>query len=108
MRILGVLHPGGGSAGLLAERAGRALVETMPGRGDPPPGRPADYDALVVLGGGMNVRDASRLPWLRGEIELLREAIAAGTPVLGICLGAQLLAAAAGAEVRRAREPEIG
>src|ERR687884_158240 len=108
MRILGVLHPGGGSSGLLAERAGAALEETMPGRGDPPPGRPADYDALVVFGGGMNVRDAGRLPWLRGEIELLRDALAAGAPVLGICLGAQLLAAAAGAEVHRAAAPEIG
>src|SRR4051812_21849502 len=108
MRILGVLHPGGGSSGLLADRAGPALEECMPGRGDALPGRPGDYDALVVFGGGMNVRDADRLPWLRGEIELLREALAARTPLLGICLGAQLLAAAAGAEVRRADAPEIG
>jgi GMP synthase-like glutamine amidotransferase len=108
MRILGVLHPGGGSSGLLAERAGEALVEYVPGRGDPLPGRREDFAALVVFGGGMNVRDAGRLPWLRGEMELLADALAAGTPVLGICLGAQLLAAAAGAEVHRAREPEIG
>ena len=111
MRVLAVLHPGGGSTGLLAGRAaaaGHELVEWVPGRADPMPGRPDAYDALVVFGGGMNVRDAGRLPWLRGEIELLRDALAAGAPVLGICLGAQLLAAAAGAEVHRAAAPEIG
>ena len=56
----------------------------------------------------MNVHEADRLPWMRGEIELLRDALAADMPIIGVCLGAQLLAAAAGAEVRRAREPEIG
>ena len=56
----------------------------------------------------MNVRDADRLPWLTGEVELLRDALAARVPVLGICLGAQLVAAAAGAEVRRSAAPEIG
>jgi GMP synthase (glutamine-hydrolysing) len=45
---------------------------------------------------------------MQGEIELLRDALAAAEPVLGVCLGAQLLAVAAGAEVRRARAPEIG
>jgi GMP synthase (glutamine-hydrolysing) len=108
MRIVSVLHPGGGHSGVLrdsAARAGDELVEWTPGRGED---APAGADALVVLGGGMNVHEAERLPWLRGEIELLRDALADGLPVLGICLGAQLLATAAGAEVLRAREPEIG
>jgi GMP synthase-like glutamine amidotransferase len=108
MRIVSVLHPGGGHSGILRDRAaaaGHELVEWTPAAGDD---APVGAQALVVLGGGMNVHEADRLPWLRGEIELLRDALAAGTPVLGICLGAQLLAAAAGAEVRRARAPEIG
>src|SRR5947207_7198506 len=108
MRIVSVLHPGGGHSGVLRASAAAAdaeLVEWTPARGTD---APADADALVVFGGGMNVHDAERLPWLRGEIELLREALADGVPVLGICLGAQLLAAAAGADVHRAREPEIG
>ena len=108
MRILAVLHPGGGHGGVLRGRAaaaGAELVEWTPAAGEP---EPAGADALVVFGGGMNVRDAERLPWLRGEIELLRDALAAARPVLGICLGGQLLAAAAGAEVRRASTPEIG
>ena len=108
MRILSVLHPGGGHSGILRERAaaaGHELEEWTPADGSPEPG---DADALVVFGGGMNVEDAERLPWLRGEVELVRDALAAGTPVLGVCLGSQLLAAAAGAEVRRAPAPEIG
>jgi GMP synthase (glutamine-hydrolysing) len=108
MRILSLLHPGGGHSGLLRERAAAAgdeLVEWRPADGEP---EPAAADAIVCFGGGMNVPDAERLPWLRGEVELLRDAVAAGTPVLGVCLGSQLLAAAAEAEVRRAREPEIG
>ena len=69
---------------------------------------PESYDALVVLGGGMNVHEADRRPYLRDEIALLEETLAARRPVLGVCLGAQLLAAAAGAEMHRARTPEIG
>jgi GMP synthase (glutamine-hydrolysing) len=108
MRVVSVLHPGGGHSGVLRATAAAAqaeLVEWTPARGEP---APAGADALVVMGGGMNVHQAERLPWLRGEVELLRDALADGLPVLGVCLGAQLLAAAAGAEVRRAREPEIG
>src|SRR5688500_5427097 len=111
MRILSVLHPGGGHSGVLRERAGAAgheLVEWIPGHGDPLPGPRASFDALAVFGGGMNVHEAGRLPWLQGEIELVRDALAGGQPLIGVCLGAQIAAAAAGAEVRRATEPEIG
>jgi GMP synthase (glutamine-hydrolysing) len=111
MRILAVLHPGAGLTGVLGERAARGgheVVEWTPADAERLPGRLAAFDAAVVFGGGMNVRDAERLPWLHGEIELLRDALEARLPVLGVCLGAQLVAAAAGAEVRRARTPEIG
>jgi GMP synthase (glutamine-hydrolysing) len=111
MRILSVLHPGGGHSGVLREcaaAAGHELLEWRPGAEEPAPLAPADADALAVFGGGMNVADAPALPWLGDEIALLRAALEARTPVLGICLGAQLLAAAAGAGVTRARAPEIG
>jgi GMP synthase-like glutamine amidotransferase len=111
MRILGVLHPGGGRSGLLAEQAhaaGDELVEWVPARGEPMPGPLEAFGAVAVYGGGMNVRDAERMPWLVGEIELLRDAVETGVPTLGICLGAQLLAVAGGAEVQRAGAPEIG
>jgi len=64
--------------------------------------------ALVVLGGAMGVYEADRFPFLRKEIELLREALRQNLPTLGICLGSQLLAAAGGARVYRGPQKEIG
>jgi GMP synthase (glutamine-hydrolysing) len=66
----------------------------------------AAYDALIFLGGPMSVNDD--LPDLRHEMECIREAMAQRQPVLGICLGAQLIARAAGATVRRNPAKEIG
>ena len=66
----------------------------------------AAYDALIFLGGPMSVNDD--LPDLRHELECIREAMAQRQPVLGICLGAQLIARAAGATVRRNSAKEIG
>jgi GMP synthase-like glutamine amidotransferase len=67
---------------------------------------PAAYEGLVFLGGPMSVNDD--LPWLRAEEEYLRAAVAAGRPVLGICLGSQLMAGALGAKVSRNPAKEIG
>ena len=111
MRILSILHPGGGHSGVLAgraEAAGHRLDEWTPATEDAPPEAPESYDGLVVLGGAMNVAEADRRPYLRREIELLAESLRRGQAVLGICLGSQLLATAAGASVHRARRPEIG
>jgi GMP synthase (glutamine-hydrolysing) len=111
MRVLSILHPGGGNSGVLRSRAAAVaheLVEWNPGAGEPAPGTLDEFDALAVFGGGMNVRDAEALPWMTAEVELLRDALERGTPAIGVCLGSQLLARAAGAEVHRAREPEIG
>jgi len=69
---------------------------------------PRRYDGLVVLGGPMNVDQAGAYPHLQTEIELMRESLARDLPVLGICLGAQLLAAALDADVRPAPVREIG
>jgi GMP synthase (glutamine-hydrolysing) len=66
------------------------------------------YQGLIILGGPMNVGEEDRYPHLRTEKALVREAVEEGVPVLGICLGAQLIAAALGAEVRPATETEIG
>lgn len=71
------------------------------------PTDPAPYAGLVVMGGAMGVADQEKLPHLKEEIVLLSKAVKADHPILGICLGAQLLAAAAGAEVS-AGEKEIG
>jgi GMP synthase (glutamine-hydrolysing) len=111
MRILSILHPGGGHSGVLGLRAAAAaheLVEWTPGAGKPAPGPLDEYDALAVFGGGQNVRQAGALPWMTAEIELLRAALERGMPAIGICLGSQLLARAAGAAIARAPVPEIG
>jgi GMP synthase (glutamine-hydrolysing) len=66
------------------------------------------YDGLVVLGGPMNVDQAHQLPHLRTEMAAIREVVAADKPMLGICLGAQLLAEAMGGNVHPNHVPEIG
>jgi len=66
------------------------------------------YNALVVLGGPMNVDQQQLHPHLSTEIAVIREALARGIPILGICLGAQLLAAALGANVQPNNVREIG
>jgi GMP synthase (glutamine-hydrolysing) len=66
------------------------------------------YDGLVVLGGPMNVDQADRHPHLLTEMRVIREAVLADKPLLGICLGGQLLAAAMGGQVHPNPVPEIG
>src|SRR5262245_7242780 len=70
-------------------------------RGDRVPSRLGPGELLVVMGGPMGVADVGspEFPFLRQEIELLRHCVTEDAPVLGVCLGAQLLAAAAGAAV---------
>jgi GMP synthase (glutamine-hydrolysing) len=63
---------------------------------------------VLTFGGAMNVEDRATLPWIDDELDALQTLLGSGTPVLGVCLGAQLLAAAAGADVSRAQAPEIG
>jgi GMP synthase (glutamine-hydrolysing) len=66
---------------------------------DGSPITPGDATHLVFLGGPMSVNDEEELPWLKREKELIRLAVQQGIPVLGLCLGAQLIASAHGASV---------
>ncbi len=65
-------------------------------------------DLVVVMGGPMGVYDTDRYPWLKDEIAVLRRRIVADRPVLGVCLGSQLIATALGAQVRKGPAREIG
>src|SRR6185437_6356183 len=65
-------------------------------------------DGLVVMGGTMGVYDAPQHPHLAREIALVGDALRRGTPVLGVCLGAQIMAAALGAEVTKGPVLEAG
>lgn len=66
------------------------------------------FDLLIALGGPMSVNDEDELPWLVAEKRFIAQTIKRGIPVLGICLGAQLIASAHGARVHSATEKEIG
>jgi GMP synthase (glutamine-hydrolysing) len=111
MRVLAIVHQRDAGPGVFGEEiaaAGAALDEWTPSKGEGAPADPLGYDAVLVLGGAMNVDETERHRWIEAELKLIRDLLAGEVPVLGLCLGGQLLAAAAGAEPRRAVRPEIG
>jgi GMP synthase (glutamine-hydrolysing) len=111
MDVLAVLHGKSVRAGIfgevLAERGHR--LEEWSLAWDTPLPRPLDaYGAVLVFGGAMHADQDQHHPWLREEDLFLHRLLDLHTPVLGICLGAQLLAKAAHAPVYPASEAEIG
>ena len=70
--------------------------------------RPETIQGVVVMGGPQSVYEGATYPWLAREMAWLRDALKAERPILGVCLGAQLLAAALGAKVTKAPQKEIG
>jgi GMP synthase (glutamine-hydrolysing) len=86
---------------------GLDLVRVELDEGEPVP-QWRDFGAIVVMGGPMGAYEDAAYPWLEPEKRLLREAVGADVPVWGVCLGAQLLAAALGARVYMGDEPEVG
>ena len=90
------------------EERGHRLDEWSFVWGTPPP-QPLDaYDALFVFGGAMHPDQERKHPWIEDELRWLRSVLEDGRPMLGICLGAQLLARAAGSWVGPLEIPEIG
>lgn len=110
-RVLVVEHQSDAGLGILApvlRRAGARLTVVGPDAGSPPPADLAGYDGLIVLGGTPGPVDDDVAPWLPAVRALLREALDAALPCLGVCLGAQLLAVVAGGHVAGAVHPEVG
>ena len=81
-------------------------IQKVNAQNDPVPTSPSGYDAVIILGGPMAVYN--NLVYLRKEQELIRNAIKNETPLLGICLGSQLIAQAAGGRVYKGKKKEIG
>lgn len=109
MDVLSIVHPGDAGSelfGPLVLELGHRLDERSFAEGAPPP--PDSYDAVLVFGGSMHFDQEEQHPWLPGEADWLRTLLEAPTPTLGICLGSQLLARAAGAWVGPLPVPEIG
>jgi GMP synthase (glutamine-hydrolysing) len=110
MRVLSVTHGPtvpGGVFDEVVEAAGHDLERwVVPLGGTPQP--PSAYGAVMVFGGSMHPDQDGQYAWLEREVEFVRQALTEGVPVLGVCLGAQLLARAAGAWVGPAPESEVG
>ncbi|WP_374515374.1 type 1 glutamine amidotransferase [Niveibacterium sp.] len=104
--IQNVANDGPGYFADWAERYDHSLQVVKVWAGEMVPTSIAGYAGLCVLGGPMSVND--ELPHLRATEHLIREAIASDVPVLGHCLGGQLMASACGARIRRAPRQEIG
>jgi GMP synthase-like glutamine amidotransferase len=111
MRALAIVHEAEAGPGVFADSFATQRVELDEWRipdAPEPPADPASYGAVMTFGGAMHVDQADRHAWIRAEEEMLRELIDRGTPLLGACLGAQLLCEAVGGTVSHMPEPEIG
>ncbi len=110
MRVLSVTHGPSVPGGVFdeeVEAAGHALERwVVPLGGKPQPA--SAYDAILVFGGSMHPDQDAEHGWLEREAGFLSETLAGEVPVLGVCLGAQMLARAAGAWVGPAPAPEVG
>ena len=87
--------------------AGHILTATHCYAGEPMPDS-SQLDLLIIMGGPMGAYEETKYPWLKAEKACIREAVREGKKVLGICLGAQLIASALGARVYPHRYKEIG
>jgi len=112
MRVLSIVHETGdtGGGGLFEDRAvalGHEHTRWLPADGAAP-APPDAFDAVMVFGGAMHPDQDELHPWLSGEADYIRAAVFGRVPLLGVCLGSQLVARAADGGVHPADAPEIG
>jgi GMP synthase-like glutamine amidotransferase len=112
MRVLAVVHGTNARGGVFrdaVEDGGHVYDEWSLAWGTPAPRPLDDYDAVIVFGGSMHADQDDQHPWLRDENHFIRDLVERGVPLLGVCLGIQLIAKAAGEAVYRLPEgPEVG
>jgi GMP synthase (glutamine-hydrolysing) len=96
-RVLGLQHIACEHPGAMTASIGEYVPVELD-EGEPLPDW-REFDAVLAMGGPMSVNDEDEHPWLAAEKALVREAVGAGKPFLGVCLGSQLLASALGARV---------
>lgn len=110
MRIVAITHAETSKGGLIPgwlRDAGHEVTDwSFRETGEEPPAN--SFDAIVVFGGGMNIGEEDIYPWLATEQDFIRRYVGSSTPMLGICLGAQMMALALDAEVTKLPEPEFG
>jgi GMP synthase-like glutamine amidotransferase len=111
MRVLILQHhpdEGPGTLGEYLTGRGAKLAVVQAWDGQEVPAEPGDWAGIISMGGPLNVYEEAEHPWLAPEGALLAKAARAKLPLLGVCLGAQLIAKALGAQVARSPEPEEG
>lgn len=109
--MLAIVHQPDAGPGVFLDairESGATLDSWLYPRSTEPPNDPCGYDAVLSFGGAAHPDQETQHPWLAREKRLLAELLEHEVPLLGVCLGAQLLAEAAGFEARRAAVPEIG
>lgn len=111
MNVLIIMHvesEGPGTLGTFLESVGARIHTIRLHAGEALPESADAFHAVVSMGGPMNVYDEDTYPYLKDETDFLHRAVHAGIPCLGVCLGSQMIAKAAGAEVELSVAKEIG
>jgi GMP synthase (glutamine-hydrolysing) len=104
-KVIVLQHHPAESPGLIADAVHVQIIRPFE---DQPVPRTLDAAGLIIMGGPQSVYEQDQFPFLRAELRLIEDALARQKPILGVCLGSQLLAAALGAKVYPGQRKEIG